>query len=135
MAGRKYSRQREAIREYLDMHRDHPTAEEVYLGLREEDPHLSLGTVYRNLSLLADLGEIIRIRSGAGPDHFDADLSPHQHFMCRCCGKVLDMSVPGAAQLLAAAADEFSGELETCTITFSGLCGECAAGDSYTAQA
>ena len=127
MAGRKYSRQREAIRGYLREHRDHPTAEEVYLRLYEEDPHLSLGTVYRNLSLLENMGEIRRIRAGTGPDRFDADLSPHQHFICRSCGKVLDMEVPAAALMLREAAGSFPGRLEECAVTFSGLCRDCAA--------
>ncbi len=54
----KYSRQREAIKNFLMTRHDHPTADVVYSNVRTEFPNISLGTVYRNLTLLADLGEI-----------------------------------------------------------------------------
>ena len=53
---RKHSKQREAIQLYLATHSNHPTAETVYLGIKEEFPNVSLGTVYRNLALLAENG-------------------------------------------------------------------------------
>ena len=58
---RKHSKQREAIQFYLATHSNHPTAETVYLGIKEEFPNVSLGTVYRNLALLAENGEILKI--------------------------------------------------------------------------
>ena len=61
MATLKYSRQRASIKEYLDHTTEHPTADTVYLHVREEFPRISLGTVYRNLNLLADMGEAIKI--------------------------------------------------------------------------
>ena len=84
----KYSRQREAIKENLMSRRDHPTADAVYLSIREEYPNISLGTVYRNLQLLTELGELQKIRVGDGLDHFDADTSTHYHFYCNKCGAV-----------------------------------------------
>ena len=60
----KYSRQREAIKTFLAGRYDHPTAETVYLGIKEEFPNISLGTVYRNLSLLSDIGEIQKLSTG-----------------------------------------------------------------------
>ena len=60
----KYSRQREAIKDFLMTRKDHPTADVVYSNVRTEFPNISLGTVYRNLTLLADLGEIARLRVG-----------------------------------------------------------------------
>ena len=58
MATLKYSRQRESIKEFLRTRTDHPTADAVYENMKLIYPNISLGTVYRNLSLLADLGEI-----------------------------------------------------------------------------
>ena len=72
MAGLKYSRQREAVLVYLRSTKSHPTAEQVYQKIREEFPKISLGTVYRNLNLLADCGEILRLNCGDGVEHFDA---------------------------------------------------------------
>ena len=59
MAAIKYSRQREAIKHYLASTKEHPTADTVYLHVKEDFPSISLGTVYRNLNLLTDIGEAI----------------------------------------------------------------------------
>lgn len=61
MAALKYSRQRESIKEFLRSRTDHPTADTVYENLRQIYPNISLGTVYRNLSLLSDIGEIRKL--------------------------------------------------------------------------
>ena len=87
----KYSRQREAIKEFMITRKDHPSADVVYENVRKDFPNISLGTVYRNLTLLADLGEIARLRVGDGVDHFDADTSLHYHFVCTECEKVIDV--------------------------------------------
>ena len=82
MATLKYSRQRESIKEFLRTRTDHPTADVVYENMKLIYPNISLGTVYRNLSLLADLGEIKKLSSFAGADHFDGRTERHCHFMC-----------------------------------------------------
>ena len=79
----KRSRQREMIKSFLMGRKDHPTADVIYSNLKQQDPNLSLGTVYRNLTLLSDMGEILRLRVGDGVDHFDADTSEHYHFVDR----------------------------------------------------
>ena len=66
MANLKYSRQRESIREFLMTRHDHPTADMVYHHIRQIYPNISLGTVYRNLSLLVNLGSIRKISTGDG---------------------------------------------------------------------
>ena len=77
MATLKYSRQRESIKEFLMTRTDHPTADTVYENLRLIYPNISLGTVYRNLSLLADIGEIRKLPSTSGADRFDGRTEPH----------------------------------------------------------
>ena len=89
----KHSKQREAIMAFLKTRYDHPTADTVYMNIRQEFPNISLGTVYRNLSLLADLGEIQKLTPGQGPDRFDANVQPHYHFICKTCGQVMDMDM------------------------------------------
>ena len=87
----RMTRQRMVILEELRKVKTHPTADELYAMVRTRMPRISLGTVYRNLTLLADLGEIARLRLGDGVDHFDADTSRHYHFICSECGSVLDL--------------------------------------------
>lgn len=88
---RKYSRQRQLILDYLKSATSHPTAEQIYAGLKPQNPALSLATVYRNLRLLADDGIILRLDTGESTDRFDADLSEHHHFICTKCGQVTDV--------------------------------------------
>ena len=83
MATLKYSRQRECIKEYLMHTTEHPTADTVYEHVKEEFPRISLGTVYRNLNLLADMGEALKITTLDGGDRFDGCTKPHYHFTCK----------------------------------------------------
>lgn len=87
----RYSYQRERIYDYLLNTREHPTAEMIYQDLREEMPNLSLGTVYRNLKVLQNLGKINTIPTVDGIERYDADCSNHVHFVCQKCGKIFDI--------------------------------------------
>ena len=121
----KYSRQREAILEELRKRHDHPTADLLYRSLRESFPRISLGTVYRNLNLLADLGQISRIRCEEGMEHFDCDTCDHYHFVCRGCGKILDLPMDIIEDLDARAESAGVGSVETHSLLFYGRCSAC----------
>ena len=87
----KYSAQREQIKDYLKSTVAHPTAEVVYENVRKVNPKISLGTVYRNLSLLTQMGEIQKISCGDGIERFDYNSSPHSHFFCKECHALIDL--------------------------------------------
>ena len=124
MAVLKYSRQREAIKNYLQGREDHPTADMVYAGIREDFPNISLGTVYRNLSLLTDLGEVLKITTD-GADRFDARVTPHHHFAGRQCGRVMDIMIPVENPVDSVNARWGDGEIEECRMLFYGICSDC----------
>lgn len=128
MATLKYSRQRACIKEYLEHTTEHPTADTVYLHVKEEFPNISLGTVYRNLNLLADIGEVSKIPNPNGGDRFDGDTHPHYHVLCTCCGNVVDLNMD-AEQIHAInnLADRyFDGTIDSHTTLFYGTCKECS---------
>lgn len=89
----KYSRQRELVFNAVMEHKLHPTADFVYSFLRRENPNLSLGTVYRNLSLLAENGQIRKISIPHGGDRFDSRMDEHYHMVCQSCGGVYDIEL------------------------------------------
>lgn len=122
----KYSRQRESIKTCLMGRKDHPTADALYTSIREEFPNISLGTVYRNLNLLVELGEIQKFSCGDGTDHFDFDTSPHYHFVCRHCGKITDIPVVASENLEKSAGEYVDGKIENHTIFFYGTCKSCS---------
>lgn len=126
MAGIRHSRQRDAIAANLRHRKDHPTADMVYTDIRKQFPNISRGTVYRNLSLLVDLGEVKKIAAGTGAEHYDGDVRPHNHFICRCCGKVSDMNdFIDSSRIREMAQGPFGGQIEECNVLFYGICSEC----------
>ncbi len=124
MAALKYSRQRESIKNYLCGREDHPTADMIYTGIRREFPNISLGTIYRNLSLLIELGEVRRITTEHA-DRFDANLAPHSHFICRSCGRVMDVQIPVKDPVAAVNGQWPFGDIDECRIEFHGICNQC----------
>lgn len=90
----RYSRQRELILNILKDRKDHPTADMIYSTARELKSDISLGTVYRNLKLLADEGSIITLETEDKRLHYDGDISRHSHFICERCGKIIDLFKP-----------------------------------------
>ncbi|MCI8861154.1 MAG: transcriptional repressor [Lachnospiraceae bacterium] len=126
MTALKYSRQRESIKSFLLSRYDHPTADTIYMNVRKEFPNISLGTVYRNLALLTDLGEIIKITTD-GADRFDAHVEPHSHFICRGCHEVLDIQMEDEDFIDEEAQKKFSGRIEGHTVQYFGLCEGCLA--------
>lgn len=120
----KKSRQREAIKEYLMSRTDHPTADQIYAAIREEYPNLSLGTVYRNLGLLEELGEIQRFRVGT-TDHFDGNAENHYHFICKNCHCVQDVPLMMQTSLCETAQAAFNGVIDYHVTYFYGMCMNC----------
>lgn len=125
MAAHKFSRQRECIREYLWSRTDHPTADMVYRAVRESYPSISLGTVYRNLSMMADEGEILRLDVGDGVDHYDARTAPHYHFRCRVCGCVKDLLDLDVGDIDTLASEMTNDRIEGHNLFFFGVCEDC----------
>ncbi len=125
MSTLKYSRQREAIKEFLMTRKDHPSADVVYENVRKDFPNISLGTVYRNLTLLSDMGELLRLRVGDGIDHFDATVTPHYHFICQECGRVIDLDLDIMQSVDDIAGADFDGQIEGHVTYFYGKCSGC----------
>lgn len=125
MAGLKYSRQRESIQEFLNHSTEHPTADTVYTTVRQQYPNISLGTVYRNLNLLAELGEAIKITTPNGGVHFDGRTEPHYHFCCNKCGCVIDLDLEELSVINETANKNFDGIIESHSMMFYGTCKNC----------
>jgi len=92
MQTRNYSKKREAILAKIRSTMSHPTAEWVYHELKSEIPDLSLATVYRNIRLFKEEGEILSVGTVDGQERFDGTTSPHGHFVCTACAAVIDFA-------------------------------------------
>ena len=115
----RYSRQRELIVRNLKNRSDHPSADMVYASVREQMPHISLGTVYRNLKDMTACGEAISFMVD-GKEHFDGRNTPHIHLCCSRCGSIVErLVIPEELQLLAG--DSFKVE----NVVLQGICESC----------
>ncbi len=89
--GVKPSAQRIAIMDYLLCHRTHPTVEAIYSELVEAMPTLSRTTVYNTLKLLEEHDAILELTIDKRTAHYDGDTTPHSHFQCKHCGRIIDI--------------------------------------------
>ena len=117
--------QRQIILEELAKVKTHPTASELYDMVRKRLPRIGLGTVYRNLELMAESGMILKIEVGGTQKRFDATTDEHYHIRCSCCGKVDDIDVPVVKELVAQAAASSAYRIQGHHVEFTGICADC----------
>lgn len=121
----KFSKQRETIKDYLAHTTEHPTADTIYTHIKATNPRISLGTVYRNLNLLCENGEIMKISCGDGCDRFDGNPLPHHHFSCLQCSSLIDLKMDPIDHINVIAGAQFDGDIKGHNIIFYGDCPEC----------
>lgn len=121
----KYSRQRELILKTLRENAIHPTAEQLCNIIHQDEPNVSLATIYRNLNLLAENGIIKKIDGLNDMAHFDHQTHNHYHFICSCCNKVFDIPYNIAPNLAEAVNQETGLTVEAYDISFRGICNNC----------
>ncbi len=118
--------QRQIILEELGKVTSHPTANEVYDMVRKRLPRIGLGTVYRNLELMAESGIILKLEVGGTQKRFDATVENHYHIRCSSCGRVDDIEIPVQDQINIMAAETTDYEILGHHIEFSGVCKDCS---------
>ncbi|MBN2353634.1 MAG: transcriptional repressor [Spirochaetales bacterium] len=119
------SRQRELILELLSNNPYHPSAEWIYRRVRESIPRVSLGTVYRNLEVLADQGLAQKVSFGEDRDRFEANTGEHYHFICERCREITDLVMPVDPSLNRRAARFGKRAVKRHRIVFYGICASC----------
>ena len=117
--------QRQIILEELSKVTSHPTANEVYDMVRKRLPRIGLGTVYRNLDLMAENGVILKLEVGGTQKRFDATTAPHYHIRCMNCDKVDDIDIEVQQNIDTIASESSSYKILGHHIEFSGLCEQC----------
>ena len=117
--------QRQVILEELQKVTSHPTASEVFDMVRKRLPRIGLGTVYRNLDLLAERGIIKKLEAGGEQKRFDGDTSQHYHVRCVKCGRVEDIFIERSKELEKRAASYCNYKILDHHVQFSGICSKC----------
>ncbi len=124
------TKQRQAILEAIERHGGHLTADEVYKLVQRRYPRLSLGTVYRNLRVLAAQGSVRELDFGMAITYFESVKDTHYHLICRICGEIADAEMP-LERRLKAIVEQASGiggfQVEEHRLDFIGVCAACQA--------
>lgn len=124
---RRHSRQRQAVYESVQASDCHPTADDVFAMVRQQLPRVSLGTVYRNLEVLAEDGEILRLDESSGQRRYDRTTKNHCHVRCQRCGRVDDVGTEGSLLNDEPQALETDYEITGMRLSFTGICPSCQA--------
>jgi Fur family peroxide stress response transcriptional regulator len=131
---RKHSKKRDAILERIRSTSSHPGAQWVYDQLKADIPGLSLATVYRNIKLFQREGSVVSVGVVDGEERFDGRVEPHPHFVCACCGRIMDYDAPELPPEFFRAMENLEDEalvqngfvIDYRKTVFNGLCAECS---------
>ena len=127
----KYSKQRELILQTVTENPIHPTADTVYEQVRQVNPKISLGTVYRNLNFLSEMGILKKISMPVGSDRFDGRLDEHYHMICDCCGQVFDVECASLEELDRQIMNRQGFQVMDHHLLLTGVCRECREGRQH----
>lgn len=117
--------QRSLVLEAVNRLQCHATADEIYEEIRRDHPNISRATVYRNLNVLSEMGEIRRLETPGGADRFDHRCHDHCHVRCQKCGRVFDVDVDFITGLEQRIRDAHGFEFTGYDILFRGICPDC----------
>ncbi len=121
----RMTRQRRVILEALRRSPGHLTGDEIYRLARRRMPHISLGTVYRNLELLSEAEVIRKVELAGTPRRFDVTVEPHYHIRCLECGKVEDVPIPSLAGVEEEAQAASGYQVVAHQVEITGFCPHC----------
>ncbi|HSR37059.1 MAG TPA: transcriptional repressor [Desulfurivibrionaceae bacterium] len=119
------TKQRQIILDALMGVTSHPTADDLYQMVRRRLPRISLGTVYRNLETMAELGLIQKLEVGGTQKRFDGNAATHYHVRCQQCGRVDDLDLALKAEVEQEAAAKTHFTILRHRLEFTGLCPDC----------
>jgi Fur family peroxide stress response transcriptional regulator len=118
--------QRLAIIRILAESRNHPTVDEVYLEVRAQFPTTSLATVYKTITLLKELNEILELGFPDGSNRYDGHKPyPHPHAICTRCRKIMDPEISSLEELSEEMRKKTGYRFSFHRLDFFGLCPEC----------
>jgi len=124
---RRDTKQREAILRILRSTKSHPTADWIYEEVRKEIPNISKGTVYRNLAVLQENGQVSELNLNGTVSRFEAKQESHYHFRCERCDRVFDVGEPVHRDLDQEVAKRTGLKISYHQLEFRGLCHDCEA--------
>ena len=125
MTSRRNTIQKDLVRNAVCEMKRHVTANEVYEFVKEFCPTIGKGTVYRNLDILVEEGDLRKVEVPDGPNRFDLTLKNHYHVRCVNCGEISDVDMDEILGLLEKIHDTHGTDFLGYDILFKGICPKC----------
>ena len=119
------SKQRKSILKVINGTSSHPTANWIYEQVKKTISGISLGTIYRNLRLLKENGQISELDLAGSVGRFDGNAQNHYHFRCEQCGRVFDVDEPVDKTIDVRVAQKTGFKVTHHRLEFCGLCRDC----------
>lgn len=116
------TKQRRIIHSIINESCKHLCADEIYIEAKKIIPTIAIGTVYRNLGLMVEAGEIRHIPIAGHPDRYDKSVKPHDHMLCEKCGRLVDLNIGDITGLIE---EKTCAKVTSYELSVSGICPGC----------
>jgi len=124
--GQRITPQRLAILRILAKSEGHPSVEEIYGVVIKDFPTTSLATVYKTITLLKELGEVLELEFSHGSNRYDGNKPfPHPHVVCTRCKSIVDPDLESLSAMTAEVSEQTGFKVVNHRLDFYGLCPEC----------
>ncbi len=118
--------QRLAVLRVLAASREHPSVDRIYEIVRQEFPTTSIATIYKTITVLKQINELLEISFPDGSNRYDGYKPfPHPHVICVKCKKIIDPDLGSLRDITAEVADQTGFDILTHRVDFFGICGDC----------
>ena len=123
--GQRNTLQRKIVLETLMRMENHPTIEELHAEIQVKYPSISKTTIYRNLRILSQNGQVRQVSLPDGLERYEGQLNPHYHFQCSICTDIFDVDMPIITDIDAYVARKYGFDVGGHDILFHGVCNKC----------
>jgi Fur family peroxide stress response transcriptional regulator len=128
--GHRLTPQRVAVLRILAASEGHPSVEQIYDQIVVQFPTTSLATVYKTVTLLKGVGEVLELGFADGSNRYDGGKPyPHPHLICTQCGEIRDLEAPALSELVQQASQDVGYQITSHRLDFYGLCPKCQRDD------
>ena len=126
--GYRFTPQRVAVLRILAVSQGHPSVEQIHDQIKVAFPTTSLATVYKTVTLLKEMGEILELGFADGSNHYDGNKPyPHPHLICTACGEIRDLEVPALSEMIQQVSQDIGYQIVSHRLDFYGICSRCQA--------
>jgi Fur family peroxide stress response transcriptional regulator len=124
--GHRLTPQRIAVLRILAASEGHPSVEQIYERVKADFPMTSLATIYKTVTLLKEMGEVLELGFSDGSNHYDGNKPyPHPHLICTRCGNIVDPEVATLSELHQDVARSTGYRILSHRLDFLGVCPQC----------